>query len=306
MKQNVTISVSEETLTKIQECYQNDLVTAKGEYILFKAQVNGVIITAFSSKKSKHKVVFMGDEALEEARRWDLDAQVNIPKEKENKKWLYFGDQIGSDEVGVGDFLLPMIVVAAFLEKKDYKVLTSLGVRDSKQLTDQKILEIGPKLVKHFKFSKLTITNQKYNEMVAQGENLNSLKAKMHNRALYNLCKEYPDVNNIFIDQFVNEKTYYRYLENDTDPIVRNILFRTKGESYFPCVALASVIARYAFLLEKAKLEEQYQVTFPFGASNKATTFAKSFVEKHGLEELAKIAKKNFANYREVINDALL
>ena len=30
------------------------------------------------------------------------------------KEWIYFGDQIGSDEVGVGDFVLPMIVVAAF------------------------------------------------------------------------------------------------------------------------------------------------------------------------------------------------
>ena len=70
----------------------------------------------------------------------------------------------------------------------------------------------------------------------------------MHNRALLNMHKEYPDVINIFVDQFVEGKTYYKYLDDKNEEKVKGIYFKTKGESYFPSVALASVIARYSFL----------------------------------------------------------
>ena len=39
---------------------------------------------------------------------------------------------------------------------------------------------------------------------------------------------------------------------------------------------------------------------FPFGAGKKVNAFAIEFIEKYGEEEFYKIAKKNFANYREV------
>ena len=138
--------------------------------------------------------------------------------------------------------------------------------------------------------------------MLDKGENLNSMKAKMHNRALLNMCKEFPDVLNVFIDQFVKPETYYGYLNDANEEQVKDIISRTKGESHFPCVALASVIARYSYLKEMEKLSETYQMEFPFGASKKVTEFAKKFVEKYGVEEFNKIAKKNFANYNEVLN----
>ena len=60
--------------------------------------------------------------------------------------------------------------------------------------------------------------------------------------------------------------------------------------------------ARYAFLLERDELNKKYKTTIPFGASNKVNDFAVKFVEKHGIEELNKIAKINFANYKEIVN----
>ena len=215
---------------------------------------------------------------------------------------MFFEDQIGSDEVGVGDFLGPMIVVAAFVSKFDIKKLREYGIHDSKKMTDKQILEIGPTLVKEFHFSKLTLPNEKYNEMLDKGENLNSMKAKMHNRALLNMHKQYLDVLNILVDQFVQENTYYKYLNDASEEQVKDIIFKTKGESYFPCVALASVIARYSYLKEMEKLSEQYGMTFPFGAGKRVTEFAKKFFDKFGEKELYKVAKKNFANYREVIS----
>lgn len=300
MKENVTIKVDQTLLEIIRDHYTPYFTDTIGEYVDFQARVNGVIITAYLSKKDTRKITFVGENALEEARKWSPEIEETEIKPVEKKSWIFFEDQIGSDEVGVGDFLGPMIVVAAFVSKKDISKLKAYGVQDSKKMTDSKILEIGPELVTRFRFSKLTLNNEKYNEMLDKGENLNSMKAKMHNRALLNMHKEFPDVLNIFVDQFVKEDTYYKYLNDANEEQVKDIIFRTKGESYFPCVALASVIARYSYLKEMERLSEKYDMPFPFGAGKKVNAFALEFIEKYGEEEFYKIAKKNFANYREV------
>ncbi len=302
MKENITITVPSTLVEVMKEYYSDCLENSQGEYVDFQARKNDVIITAYLSKKENKKVTFFGENALEEARVWNPEVEKQEKKETVKEGWLYFGDQIGSDEVGVGDFLGPMIVVAAFVSERDIKKLIELGIHDSKKMTDKRILEVGPEIVEQFKFSKLTLSNEKYNEMLDKGENLNSMKAKMHNRALLNMHKEYIDVLNIFVDQFVAEKTYYKYLNDANEEQVKDITFRTKGESYFPCVALASVIARYSYLKEMERLSEKYGMDFPFGASKKVTEFAKRFLDKYGEEELYKVAKKNFANYSEVIN----
>ena len=304
MSKIITLTVDSTLVEQIKNHYSSFEVEAKGEYVSFMAKVSGTIITIYSSKKERIKVVFSGDNAYLEAKKWD--ETIEEPKEsksvKEKAGWICLDDQIGSDEVGVGDFLGPMIVVAAYVSKKDIPVLKEYGIQDSKKMTDKRILEVGDFLAKHFKFSKLTLSNQKYNEMLDKGENLNSMKAKMHNRALLNMKKKYEKVSNVFVDQFVQEETYYKYLNDENEEQVKDIYFKTKGESYFPSVALASVIARYSYLKEMELLSKKYKMEFPFGASKKVTDFAKKFLKKYGEKELYKIAKKNFANYNEVLN----
>ena len=302
MKENVTLTVDINQLTLMRDYYQPYFVNAEGEYVDFQAKINDIVITAYLSKKQTRKVTFYGEDAIKEVKIWKPDYEPVEKKETVKESWMFFEDQIGSDEVGVGDFLGPMIVVAAFVSKFDIKKLREYGIHDSKKMTDKQILEIGPTLVKEFHFSKLTLPNEKYNEMLDKGENLNSMKAKMHNRALLNMHKQYLDVLNIFVDQFVQESTYYKYLNDANEEQVKDIIFKTKGESFFPCVALASVIARYSYLKEMEKLSEQYGMTFPFGAGKRVTEFAKEFFNKFGEKELYKVAKKNFANYREVIS----
>lgn len=296
----VSITVNVEKATEMMDFYRPYQKLNNGEYIIFQAYYSGTTITIYQDKKNKHKVVFAGEDPLVEAKNWDPTVEYKEKTIEEPKGWLCVDNQIGSDEVGVGDFLLPMIVVAAFVRGKDLKTLEGFGVKDSKKLTDEKIREIAPGLLKKFFVSKLSLPNEKYNELIAKGENMNSIKAKLHNRALLNMFKKFPDTRNIFVDQFVAESKYFAYLNDPNEQKVLNIVFKTKGESYYPCVALASVIARYAFLLEKDALEKKYGMTIPFGAATKANEFSEKFIKKFGQAEFDKLCKQNFANYKEL------
>ena len=295
----VSFKISLEIVEKMMNVYQPYQEDNEGDYVSFYANIEGTSLTIYQSKKG-YKAFFMGKNALNEARKWAPSVEEKKPKQKVKEEWLSYNDQIGSDEVGVGDLLLPLVVVAAYVKKSDIEDLISMGVHDSKKLSDEEIIAISPTLIRRFHVSKLTLPNSKYNEMIDKGENLNSLKARMHNQALINVHKKYPRVKEIYVDQFCLPQTYYRYLKNDRE-IESDIFFHTKGESYYPCVALASVLARYSMLIEKKKLEEKYHMAIPFGAGKKADEFVQLFIKKYGKEELNKIVKKNFANVREVL-----
>lgn len=304
VRKSVTLKVNGELVSKITDFYRVYECENANEYIDFFAKKGDTVITVYSSKKDDvYKVVFMGESSLDEAHIFDENATFNEVKVKTAPKkanWICLTTQFGSDEVGTGDLFGPICVAAALVKESDIARLKELGIDDSKRLTDEKIKELGKILINEFAYSQVALDNEKYNELVDKGLNINEMKCKLHNQVLLNLKKKYPSVKNIFVDQFVSEDKYYKYL-SDTKNVVRDITFKTKGESYFPCVAVASIIARYSFLSKMEKLSKKYKREIPFGASKKVTEFAQQFANDFSREELLKITKKNFANLDEVI-----
>lgn len=302
--QSVTLIVNLDKKRQIEKHYQNYQKNNKGEYIEFFARKDKVNITIYSSKKEgEYKAIFLGEDPLKEAKLFDENATINPKKNKANNKasWLVLTNQIGSDEVGTGDLFGPITVAASFVRKEDIPYLKRLGVDDSKRLSDKEIISLGAKLINKIEYSQVALDNQKYNELVAKGYNLNQMKALMHNQVLNNLVKKHKDVKEIFVDQFVEKDKYYSYLSNEKE-VVKNITFKTKGESYFPSVAVSSIIARYSFLRKMDVLEQKYNFTFSLGASKKVSEEAKKFLKKYGEKELEKVVKKNFANLKDIIN----
>ena len=297
----VTLKITQETLEKMEIFYKEDLVFDVGEYILWKTKtIDDVIITVYSSKKGL-KAVFSGANALNEALIWDVNATINPKKEKIDYYWLDVNNQIGSDEVGTGDFFGPVIVVASYIKESDIDLLKQLKVNDSKKLTDEKILEIVPSLLDKVVFSKLTCTNDKYNELVNNGYSMNKIKALLHNKALLNVKEKIKENDTpCFIDQFCEIDKYYEYLQYEEKVVTKNITFKTKGESWYPSIAVSSMIARYCFLKEMEVLNEKYQMDIPKGASTKVDEFTQEFINKYGKEELKHICKSNFVNYKSL------
>lgn len=297
---NVTLKVGLQTLEKIRKAYADEEVANAGDYAVFAARLPDAGLIAYkSAHPGRYTLAFSGPGALKEALRWDKEAKEIMPHRRPAPRWLDVGLQIGSDEVGTGDFFGPVSVAACLVREGDEKRLRELGVDDSKKLSDGYIREIAPIIIGEFPYSQVLLPPAKLNDLVLSGENMNSLKAKMHNQVLLNLRRRHPGVIHIYQDQFVPEKQYYSYL-TDTKVVVRKVRFKTKGESYYPSVALASIVARYSFLRKMDELSRKVGFKLPFGAGEKADEAAKRIAKEKGLAFLARIVKKHFVNYERV------
>lgn len=286
-------------------------------YAVFQADEADTVVTLYESGKA----VFQGVSADIDAAMWKTVEQNLNPgkkieetnsdkKEKKDKKEVspeqerfekkvYQSNSIGSDEVGTGDYFGPIVVTAAYVAKENIPFLEELGVKDSKKLNDEKILEIVPKLIKKIPYYSIVLSNEKYNLHRNEDINMNKMKAILHNQALAHLINEQTNIDYVVVDQFAKPYVYYNYLK-DAGNVVRNITFMTKAEDKCLSVACASLISRFIFLKEFRKLEDKVDAFLPKGAGEKVDEVALRLVKKHGIEILNEIAKLNFKNTEKI------
>lgn len=238
-------------------------------------------ITLYKSKKA----VFQGK---------DVSAYQELYQAK-------FTEQAGSDEVGTGDYFGPVVVAACYVNHEYYQKIKHLGIQDSKQITDELIRKITPKLMEEVPYSVLIVDNTKYNQIHKQ-HNLNAIKALLHNQAYKHLQKKIKQLPKLcIVDQFTPENYYYNYLKNEKE-VIKNLHFETKAESKYLAVACASVIARYTFLQVWDKMEENFHFTFPKGSGELVDQAIIRFVEKFGKDKLPQVAKLHFKNTQKSEN----
>lgn len=256
-------------------------------YAYYQYKSSECVITAYTSGK----VVFQGEGARSYA---------DITSACDDKIAEYF-PQAGSDEVGTGDYFGPVVVCACLVNPADASFLQELHVTDSKAMKDEVIRQIGPSLCKRLTHSILILNNADYNR-VHESDNMVSIKCKLHNQAYVHLKRKANGLPaSIIIDQFVQEKSYYRYLSGQPE-IIHGIHFETKAEGKYLAVAAASVIARYAFLHACDKMQQDYDFVFPKGAGKQVDAAIIRFVEQFGKEELPKVAKLHFANTKKALS----
>lgn len=267
----------------------NEFLSTHPQYAKWQLKPENCVITCYTSGKT----VFQGRDANIYAAAFINEPEVLITTPLKSQY-----PQAGSDEVGTGDYFGPVCVCASYVTKDDVDFLVKLGVRDSKKLTDADMLKIGPLLMERIPHSLLIVTPQKYNQ-VHEENNLNAIKAKLHNQAYINLAKKIELPSFKIIDQFTPETSYYRYLKNDTQ-IIRGIHFETKAEDKYLSVAVGSIISRYGFLKTWEEMEQKYNMTFPKGSGDKVDVVAQEFVERYGFDRLCEVAKLHFKNTEKI------
>ncbi len=295
------LQLSANDIEKIIQHYMNKKIDRNAPGVVFAAKLPTVAITVYKSGK----VLFQGADAQVEASRWGAisanSTSTSSPlKTKGDTLPANFEKYsvIGSDETGTGDYFGPVTVAAVYVSAEKIELLQELGIKDSKMLTDEKMLLLADDIKEICPHSILVLRNEKYNSVQQKGWSQGKIKALLHNKAILHVLNKIapstPDY--ILIDQFAQRDVYYRHIQSEKEIVRDNVLFSTKAEQLHLAVAAASILARVAFLKEMDKISNEMNITIPKGASNKVDEIAAKILLTKGEQALQNITKWHFAN----------
>ena len=206
-------------------------------------------------------------------------------------------ERIGIDESGKGDYFGPLVIAAVFVDATTQAELALMNVRDSKKISDGRILDMAPDIRMICPHSIIVIGPPRYNELYAKIRNLNRLLAWGHAKALETLLEKV-SCSRAIADRFGDERLILNALQEKG----RTILLeqRHKAESDL-AVAAASILARAEFLLRLKRLSDEIGTTLPKGASPAVELAGRMVVKKHGEERLGSVAKLHFKTTQAVL-----
>jgi len=210
---------------------------------------------------------------------------------------------IGTDESGKGDYFGPLVAAGVYVDNQTAPKLRDIGVRDSKDLSDKENLRLSSLVVDICKnsWSIIEISPEKYNLLyktfISERKNLNVLLAWGHAKAIEELLTKV-NCTLAIADQFADEKYIIGKLQERGKQL--KLIQKHKAEAHV-AVAAASILARARFLEKISKLSAEYKMEFHKGASDSVIADARTFVSKHGMDSLAKVAKLHFKTTQEVI-----
>ena len=207
------------------------------------------------------------------------------------------GGWIGIDESGKGDYFGPLVVAGVYLESHQVPDLLLRGIKDSKQLSDQRALALARELSSQVISSVVVIGPKRYNELYEKIKNLNKLLAWAHARVLENLLQQV-DCPRALSDQFGDERFILNALMQKGKKI--KLEQRPKAESD-PAVAAASILARAEFLKRLRRLSQEIGTTLPKGASKLVEDAARTLVKRNGQLVLQNIAKWHFRTTQMIL-----
>jgi ribonuclease HIII len=213
-------------------------------------------------------------------------------------------DYIGCDEVGVGDYFGGLVTCAVYLKKENESKLIDLGVKDSKNLTDERMIRMYTTLIKLVDYECLVYSPEKYNELVHKFHNTHAIKTCMHDKTIKQLMNK-NDINkdvSIVMDQYADRENYYKYFKilNIPNPTLIDH-FETKAENKYVAVAAASIIARVNFLNHISELSKKVGFKLLLGSSNpKIINQAKLIYQDGGINKLIQFVKIDFKTTKKI------
>lgn len=298
-----TIKLTNDQINVVMNKYSNCNLPLTNNYTLFRAKINTSFITIF---KTGNLLIQAGDE---KKTYQEICSLLNIDYKIIEAPYVNISNigalksAIGTDEVGTGDFFGPIVVVGCFVPVNKINELIRLGVKDSKELNDSKIIHLAPKLMNDLIYSSYSLDNLHYNYLTSKKNlNMNQLKAIMHNFVINSLKKKTDEYDLIVIDAFTTSDHYFDYLKNEKN-VSRDVLLEEKAENKYISVACASIIARYIFLKELKELSNVVGYDLPKGAGSQVDSVIYKLLHEKGINSFKNFSKMNFANLQKVIGD---
>jgi ribonuclease HIII len=207
--------------------------------------------------------------------------------------------RLGVDESGKGDFFGPLCIAGVYVNESVVKAWQDSGIRDSKNISSDKRIADLAEIIRKTPgcvYAVVPIGNEAYNRLYTKMRSVNTLLAWGHARVIENLMGQrhrmQPPPVRAISDQFASSKDVVAKSLMSLGRQVE-LVQRHKAEEDV-AVAAASILARDEFVSRLAKLEKQFEMKFPKGASAAVDAAAKEFVGRYGAENLVKVAKLHF------------
>ena len=288
-----TLILTPEQVNIISKQYEQFSIPHTNNYTLFRAKYKSCTLTIYKTRTLLLQGTNDNEVYNDVCKLLDLKVVKSI--EKELLESIEFSS-VGSDEVGTGDFFGPIVVASCKVKSNDIEFLNGLGVKDSKELSDDKILEIAPIIMDKMQHSIHILDNLKFNYLTFKCNiNMNKIKAIMHNSVLRKLISKIDKYDEVIIDAFCSPKKYFEYLK-DEPKVLSTVKLIEKSENKYLCVACASIIARYTFLKEFDKLSNEVGFEVPKGAGPRVDAAIEKLYHLKGLKYFYNVAKCNIKN----------
>ena len=213
------------------------------------------------------------------------------PQKRVNQNW------IGTDESGKGDYFGPLVVAGVYMTGGRMQQLKDLRIRDSKMISEKRILELDFKIRSLCPYSIVVIGPEKYNVLYQKMKNLNRILAWGHARVIENILMK-TDCNKVVADKFGDEKFIINALMEKGKKVTLTQMHQ--GERDF-AVAAASILARAEFVRRLALLSRESELDLPKGSSSLADEVGKKLLEKWGKENLVRFVKLHFKNTDKIL-----
>jgi len=299
VKMSYTLNLNNSQSDLIIKKYQDYSIKHTNNYTLFRAKYKGATITLYKTLT----LLVQGSKAANVYKEICDTLDISVAIEEKNTEVPINLRVIGTDEVGTGDFFGPIIVAGAFVDKDKIIPVMKLGVKDSKDLDDNKIKEIAAELIKIIPFQIVSLDNMKYNYLTqVLNYNMNKIKALLHNDVILKLTQKVQDYDAVIIDAFTTKEKYLDYIDDQKTKML-NVELVEKAESKYLSIACASILARNAFLKQMDKLSDEIGFELPKGASNKVDLAIAKILKEQSESILTKCAKTNFKNLDKVKNN---
>ncbi len=206
--------------------------------------------------------------------------------------------RIGLDESGKGDYFGPLVIAGVYVDANTEDKLIALGVRDSKQLYDNRILALDEQIKALCPYFVVPIEPTRYNDLYAKLKNLNRLLAWGHAWTLEKLLEKVT-CDLAIVDKFGDDSYVRAALQEKGRQIT--VIQQTHAEADI-AVAAASVLARARFVQYMEQLSRKVGKSLPKGASDPAIiTRGHELVAEYGKDILNEVAKLHFKTTEAIL-----
>ncbi len=214
---------SKEAFNKFHNIY-SDNTTGKDNIIFDQIMVGGVQITFY------HNLTILFKGQINESIHKNIDILID--------KNLF----IGSDEVGIGEGVGPIVVAAIkFPNFEAKKRAVMAGIKDSKKMNHNDILRVAKTIKTEAKCFVKRLVPLEFNKLYKTHPNMKAINAFMQN----DLLGKFDESTTRVTDQFVNLKKFNEYLVKfRVKKFDAPFILETKAEERYVEVAAAAIIAK--------------------------------------------------------------